>query len=134
MDELLLDSVRGRARERCEYCHFPEAFAELPFHLDHVVARQHGGRTISSNLAWTCCFCNRYKGPNLSGVDPLTERVVKLFNPRSDVWDEHFQWDGAELVGNTTKVRATIRVLAINRQDAIAVRQLLMQEGVFSKD
>jgi hypothetical protein len=60
--------------------------------------------------------------------------VVKLFNPRCDVWNEHFQWDGAELIGNTTKGRATIRVLAINRQDAISVRQLLMQEGTFSKD
>jgi DNA-binding MarR family transcriptional regulator len=29
----------------------PEAFAELPFHLDHIVAPQHGGHREASNLA-----------------------------------------------------------------------------------
>lgn len=36
-------AIRARARHRCEYCQFPEAFSELPFHLDHVIAHQHGG-------------------------------------------------------------------------------------------
>ena len=35
--------VRARAGYRCEYCHFPEAIAELPFQLDHIIAQQHGG-------------------------------------------------------------------------------------------
>ena len=39
------------AGQRCEYCHFPEAFAEIPFHLDHVIAGQHGGATRLENLA-----------------------------------------------------------------------------------
>ena len=80
MEAELDELVRFRAGGRCEYCGFPEAFAELPFQLDHIVARQHGGRTESANLAFVCCFCNRHKGPTLAGVDPVTEAIVCLYN------------------------------------------------------
>lgn len=131
MEEALHDSVRERARYRCEYCHFPDAFAELPFHLDHIIARQHGGKTVPENLAWTCCYCNRYKGPNLSSVDPLTKETVDLFHPRRAMWPDHFDWRAAELVAKTASGRATIELLRINRSDAVAVRAMLMKAGVF---
>jgi hypothetical protein len=124
-------AVRERAKHRCEYCHFPEAFAEVPFHVDHVIARQHRGVTELENLALACCFCNRYKGPNLAAVDPVSNRIVRLFNPRRNVWADHFVWDGAHLVGRTAIGRATIQALQLNRADAVAVRQLLMREGVY---
>ena len=38
MDKAVHKTVRVRADHRCEYCRFPEAFAELPFHFDHVIA------------------------------------------------------------------------------------------------
>jgi hypothetical protein len=41
MDVALEALVRQRARERCEYGRFPEAFAEVPFQIDPAVARQH---------------------------------------------------------------------------------------------
>ena len=126
-------SVRVRAGYRCEYCHFPEALAELPFHLDHVIGQQHGGEAVPDNLALACCFCNRYKGPNLSGIDPSSGEVVLLFNPRQQLWDDHFVWRGARIFGTTKCGRATIHLLQINRADAVAVRGLLMQEGVFFK-
>jgi len=85
--------AQQRAGFRCEYCHFPERFAELRFQLDHIRAEQHGGPTVLANLAWACLRCNKHKGPNLSGVDPKTNRVVQLFNPRKDVWEKHFTWD-----------------------------------------
>ena len=59
---LELEVVR-RAQGRCEYCHFPETAAELPFHVDHIIAEKHGGQTVSSNLAWACFSCNLHKGP-----------------------------------------------------------------------
>jgi hypothetical protein len=46
--------VRQRAAARCEYCHFPEAHAALPFQIDHIIARQHGGRNDPANLALAC--------------------------------------------------------------------------------
>lgn len=131
MDQATEQAVRVRAKHRCEFCHFPEAFAELPFHLDHVIARQHGGPTTPENLALACCFCNRYKGPNLSGVDPDNRQITPLFHPRQDIWQEHFGWDGAHLIGRTGVGRATIQTLRFNRADAVAVRQLLMQEGIY---
>ena len=134
MDGLLHEAVRARAHHRCEYCHFPAEFAELPFHIDHIVARQHGGRSVSENLAWACCHCNRFKGPNLSGIDPMTAMTADLFHPRRAAWDDHFKWEGPELVGKSSAGRATIRVLAINRPDAVAVRSLLLQEGVYPAD
>ena len=134
MDELLHDSVRARAGHSCEYCRFPDRFAELPFHVDHIIARQHGGTTVSENLAWSCCYCNRYKGPNLSGIDPLTGTVVELFHPRRMKWPEHFEWSGPELNGKTAAARATIATLHINQSDALAVRGLLMDAGHFASD
>lgn len=134
MDQATEQAIRVRARHRCEYCHFPEAFAELPFHFDHIIARQHGGQADLENLALACCFCNRYKGPNLSGVDPDTRQTTPLFHPRRDVWRDHLRWDAARLVGKTRVGRATIQTLRLNRPDAIAVRQLLMREGVYPLD
>ena len=52
-DRALEAEVVRRAQGRCEYCHFPEAAAELRFHIDHIIAEKHGGPTASANLAWT---------------------------------------------------------------------------------
>lgn len=131
MDAALQQAVRDRAKHCCEYCRFPAKFAELPFHHDHVIAQQHGGETSLDNLALACCHCNRYKGPNLSSVDPISHQVVQLFHPRQDKWENHFSWNGPVLAGKTPTGRATIQALRMNRSDAIAVRQLLMQEGVY---
>ena len=131
MDLALEALVRQRAEARCEYCHFPEALAEAPFQFDHIMARQHGGQRVTENLALACCYCNRYKGPNLSGVDPLTKEVTPLFHPRLQIWHEHFQWKGPILVGKTAIGRTTVQTLGINRPDAIAVRELLLAEGTF---
>jgi hypothetical protein len=102
-----------------------------PFHIDHVVSRQHGGQTVADNLALACFHCNAHKGPNLAGVDPQSSELTRLFHPRLDEWTSHFAWNGAELVGITSVGRATIQVLAINDPVYLAVRQSLLQEGVF---
>ena len=132
MDESLRRLVRLRAGDRCEYCHFPVAAAELPFHLDHIVAVKHRGPTTSANLAWACFSCNLYKGPNIAGLDPVTGKLTRLFHPRRDVWNEHFDWDGLWLRGKTAVGRTSIAVLAINAADSIAVREALRDEGIFN--
>ena len=122
--------VRRRAEFRCEYCHFPERLAELRFQFDHIIARQHRGESGAENLALACFRCNSHKGPNLSGIDPRTGLMTRLFHPRLDQWSDHFHWRGATLLGKTAVGRATIAVLCINRQDAIAVRTTLLDEAV----
>src|SRR5215213_7474450 len=131
MNSILEAFVRQRAKRLCEYCQFPERLAEVPFQIEHIVAKQHGGQSVPENLALSCAFCNRYKGPNLTGIDPLTNKVARLFDPRSQSWSEHFEWNGAVLVGRTDTARATIRTLAINRTDAVLVRKLMFAEGSY---
>jgi hypothetical protein len=124
-------TVTRRAGGRCEYCHFPEAAAELPFHIDHIIAEKHGGSNDAANLAWACFSCNMRKGPNIAGFDPADGKLTRLFQPRSDKWMEHFEWHGAWLHGKTAVGRATIAVLGINDEDDVAVRQTLMAGGQF---
>jgi hypothetical protein len=131
MNRALLDQLRRLASDRCEYCHIPRRLDPLPFQVDHIVARKHGGRTVLSNLALSCLHCNKHKGPNIAGLDPMTNRLVPLFHARRQQWDRHFAWDGAIMVGQTRTGRATIQVLAINDPDAVAFRAELMLEGVF---
>src|SRR5438552_17403965 len=101
MAPYLVELARKRALFRCEYCHFPERFSGLNFQIDHIIARKHRGPTNAENLALTCIYCNSYKGPNLSGIDPVTGKIARLFHPRLDASGRHFQWQGAMLAGRT---------------------------------
>ena len=127
----LLSQLRGLAGDRCDYCHIPAAYDPLPFQVDHVIARQHGGKTVIGNLAWSCLHCNKHKGPNIAGIDPDTDRLVPLFHPRRQRWERHFLWEGPLLMGRTRSARATIRVLAVNAPDFTTFRAELMDEGAF---
>src|ERR1043166_6261488 len=128
MDRQLQEATVSRANFCCEYRQLPAWLSELPFEFDHIIARKHGGRTESQNLAFACLYCNSYKGPNLSGVDPTSGEIVCLFNPRVDHWAKHFRWQGPLLVGQTPIGRVTIRVLNINASDAVEVRRSLLTE------
>ena len=108
--------------------HIPASAYPLPFHIDHVVARQHGGPTVFDNLALACMHCNRHNGPNIAGRNSETGELVRLFHLRQDRWSEHFEWKGAALVGRTARGRITIQVLAINASDFLAVREALIEE------
>ena len=98
--------------------------------MDHIIAEQHSGPTVPSNLALACYACNHHKGPNLGGVDPRTGVKTWLFHPRRHKWSRHFLWDGAVLKGRTPVGRTTIAVLAINAPHRIAQRAALLEEGV----
>lgn len=131
MDEALREQVRNRARSRCEYCRMRQEHDDLPFEVDHIFAVSHGGPTRASNLALACFHCNSFKGPNLSGLDPSTNRVTRLFHPRRHKWERHFRWERAALRGRTAIGRATISALRINLPHRVAHRQALIEEGVF---
>jgi hypothetical protein len=131
MTRALEDQVRSRAANRCEYCQLPQAVHPWRLEIDHIIAAQHGGLTSEENLALCCPKCNRHKGPNLTGFDTDTHQVVLLFHPRQQRWSEHFSWNQAVLAGATASGRATVAVLNINDPTRIAVRQTLIEEGVF---
>ena len=129
MNRELARTVRERAADTCEYCRLPQSALPLPFQIDHIIAEQHGGETIASNLALACPHCNRYKGPNIAGRDPQSGEIVHLFNPRTDLWKEHFQIEDSYIAGRTVKGRATVQVLAMNAIDLLLFRTELLQEG-----
>jgi 5-methylcytosine-specific restriction endonuclease McrA len=131
MRKALEREVRRRAHDRCEYCLLPQYASPLTFNIDHVIARQHRGRTVFQNLALSCGRCNLSKGPNIAGVDPQTGNITRLFNPRIDEWSDHFRYDRAVLTGLTDIGRCTIAVLSINQRSRITVRLTLIDEGVF---
>ena len=123
MDAALRSQVRQRARNRCEYCRIrQEDDPFYSFHVEHIVPRQHEGLDESGNLALACYHCNRHKGPNLSALDPETGRMTRLFNPRSDVWDAHFQVVGVVVSGRTPIGRATSRLFKMNAVPCLDLR------------
>lgn len=131
MDEIIKEEVRQRAAGQCEYCRLPEAHVLTPFQVEHVIAKQHRGRDDLNNLAYACLRCNLHKGPNLAGIDPRTKKLTRLFNPRRHRWARHFYWQGAVLVGKSAVGRTTVEVLAMNDPARIALRQELMDQGLF---
>jgi len=132
MSAALRLTVRRRAGAVCEYCRLPDCVPHLMrFHLEHIRARRHGGLTSARNLAWACARCNERKGANLSGVDPDTDRVVRLFNPRRDAWARHFAWDGSRIRGLTSTGRATAWLLEFNTDERLKLRHGLRKLGLF---
>jgi hypothetical protein len=131
MDESLRQFVFERAQRLCEYCRLADEFDPLPFCVDHIIAQQHHGPTIPSNLASSCFSCNTSKGPNIAGIDPETADLTRLFHPRRDIWSEHFVWNGPALRALTAIGRVTLYVLDINDPVRVEHRRLLIEEGVF---
>jgi hypothetical protein len=129
MDAALREFVRERADGRCEYCHLPQEFSELIFHVEHIIPRQHCNDDTSENLAVACPACNLVKGPNLTGIDPLTKKVTTLFHPRREKWNEHFGYDGTRIVGKTSVGRTTVSLLKMNDAYRLRVRALLLAWG-----
>jgi hypothetical protein len=130
--------VEERAHSCCEYCLVPD-FATFASHeIDHIIAEKHSGRTESENLALSCTLCNKYKGSDLASIDPDTEKIVPLYHPRQNYWDEHFRLSRAEFIALTAILRwrgsangrVTIRLLQLNRLDRIEERQLLLDAGI----
>jgi hypothetical protein len=101
----------------------------LTFHVEHIIAKQHRGKSGPGNLAWSCHKCNRAKGPNLSGR--VDNEIVPLFHPRRQKWARHFRWIGAQIIGRTKTGKATVYVLNMNAPERIAVRLALIGAGVF---
>lgn len=111
--------VEQRANFCCEYCLLPSDIAFFPHEVDHVIAEKHGGKTEADNLAFSCWRCNRYKGSDLGSFDPLTQNFSRLFNPRTQIWKEHFDFEGEEIIGLTAEGRTTVTLLKLNSEDRL---------------
>jgi hypothetical protein len=122
-------AVWTRAGGQCEYCRLHQDDAFEGHEPDHVIAEQHRGPTHLENLALACWECNRRKGRNVASVDPVSAEIVRLFNPRSDQWQEHFKFEGLRIMPITAIARATEALLEFNSPEILALRSMLATVG-----
>jgi hypothetical protein len=111
-----------RANYRCEYCKIAQAGQVATFHIDHIVPVVANGETTAENLALACVSCSLKKGARQEIKDVETDTKVLFFNPRQQSWQEHFRWDGVQIVGLTPVGRATIAALDLNREMMLSIR------------
>lgn len=127
--ENLRQEVMERAKNQCEYCLLHERDSIYSHEVDHIIAEKHRGETISSNLCYSCLDCNRNKGSDFGSFDPETDEIVLLYNPRHDIWSDHFELDGAEIIARTATGRVTEFVLKLNAPKRLSNRILLVKSG-----
>ena len=114
--------VIQQANHRCEYCGLSQSGQVATFHIDHIIPVVAGGETIAANLALACVSCSLRKGARQVLQDFTTGEMVAVFNPRQQIWKDHFAWDGVQIVGLTATGRATIQALDLNRSTMLAIR------------
>jgi len=121
----LRERVAAQARHRCGYCLTSEAIVGTPMEIDHIIPESIGGQTEEDNLWLACSLCNDHKSDRIAALDPLTGEIVRLFDPRHQVWNEHFAWtaEGDRIVGLTPVGRATVVALNLNRPSLVKARQ-----------
>jgi len=121
--------VHQRANFRCEYCQTSQRVTGQAMHVDHI---NPDGDDNLENLCLACGNCNLSKARATSAPDPETSHSVSLFNPRTQIWTEHFEWmaDGTRLNGLSPTGRATIERLKINQDRVVDARVLWVFAGV----
>lgn len=124
--------VVSRAGHICEYCHAPDSAFNFPFEVDHFIPLSRGGTKDLENLVLACRACNAYKAFHQSGLVER-EETERLFNPRRDIWEEHFQFNPVTFAieGLTEIGRGTINRLQMNNLPQLKARLLWIQFGIF---
>ena len=125
--------VARRAGHRCEYCRAPEAIFNMSFEIDHIKPTTKGGANKEVNWALACRACNGHKSNAEKAIDPLTLQRVPLFNPRQQVWKDHFEVEREtfRIKGQTAIGRATVERLRMNARLQLAARAKWAQLNLF---
>jgi hypothetical protein len=133
ISESLRKIVIIRANYRCEYCRIHAYNSFLAFHIEHIISLKHGGKTIAENLAYSCSICNLNKGTDISTfINDDVATLIRFFNPRTDVWADHFSAESSGLlVGKTQIGAATIKIFNLNHPDSIVERREMITKGIF---
>ena len=99
--------------------------------IEHILPKAKGGQTVPENLWLACRFCNTFKGSQTHGRDTKTKKKTALFNPRTQIWKNHFAFsqDKAQIIGKTACGRATVAALQINNELALETRKNWVSVG-----
>ncbi|GIK65504.1 MAG: HNH endonuclease [Chloroflexota bacterium] len=120
--------VHQRADFCCEYCQTSQEIIGQAMHVEHI---DPNGPDHPDNLCLSCATCNLSKARATIGRDPESGDAFPLFNPRVQVWSEHFVWiqGGQRLMGLTPIGRATIERLKINMDRVVNARAYWIKAG-----
>lgn len=121
--------VREAAHYRCGYCLSQQQYTMSRLTIEHILPRavfplNDPAANAEENLWLSCSFCDGHKSDKTTAVDPQTNQLVPLFNPRRQNWYDHFEWaaDGIRVIGLTPNGRATVQALHLNDDpEALAV-------------
>ncbi len=121
----LRQKVAAQANYRCGYCLTSETIVGAAMEVEHIIPEAAGGSSLEANLWLSCSECNSYKSDRTQATDPDSAEKVTFFNPRQQVWSEHFEWseDGGLILGKTSTGRVTIVALNLNRPRLVASRR-----------
>ncbi len=132
MKQSLKKAVRERAQFCCEYCFAQILFSSDSFSIEHIIPVVKNGLSVLDNLAFSCQRCNNHKYTATETIDPITGSIVPLYNPRVDIWAEHFKWndDFTEILAISPTGRASVLRLHLNREGLVNLRRVLYQAGL----
>lgn len=121
----LREQIAAEARHRCGYCLTSSNITGTPMEVDHIIPESLGGPTARENLWLACSMCNDHKGNRIAAPDPHTGEMLRIFDPRRQVWHDHFGWstEGDLVVGKTPTGRATIAAVRLNRAELVEARR-----------
>lgn len=125
-------AVAKRANRKCEYCLASESVFNFLFEIDHFIPLSEGGTDDLENLVLACRACNSYKAFHQIGLLE-DESDIRLFNPRKDIWNEHFWFnvETLEIEGLTEIGSGTINRLKMNNSKQIESRNIWVEFGVY---
>jgi hypothetical protein len=106
--------VAKRAHFGCEYCLAQDYNSFIGFEIDHIISRKHDGSNDEDNLAYACPDCNRNKGTDIASIDWPNQQIVRFFNPRTDLWAEHFRLAGGFIEPLTPVGTVTVTIFRFN--------------------
>lgn len=129
--EKLKNKVRKQAKNRCGYCLLPQSLNPNLLEIEHLSATANGGSNNEENLWLACRLCNGYKGIQAEAIDPKTNKIIALFDPRIQDWNENFEWREEKIVGKPPCGRATVQALKLNNEIISPLRKRWISVGWF---
>ena len=125
--------IRRQAKNRCGYCLLSQKLVSYKLEIEHIFPKAEGGSNEEENLWLACRQCNLVKGTKTHGFDLITFVRVRLFNPRTQIWNEHFAWsdDKTEMIGKTPCGRGTVAALQLNSDSQKTPREFWKLTGIF---
>jgi hypothetical protein len=120
--------VHERADYCCEYCQTCQSIIGQAMHVEHI---DPNGNDQLDNLCLSCATCNMSKAKATTALDPESNTITSLFNPRKQNWRDHFAWvdGGLRIIGLTSVGRATVLRLKMNIDRIVIARSYWIKAG-----